>query len=294
MPPVSTEITRLTGAGTSYPYVAVPCMVQNAELQRWISRLRQQCSAKAKRWNSVLHTQHLARYFLALRFIAAATVMLASEDFAARKNLLVMQPYLRYYALLSMLRAYEATIPSVDWPSNIPPRRGHEGYINVAVAELRTLQPALADRVARIANQSRMYRNMLSYAFPLSGVKIAGQLLLPTGAELADTCITLAELAQVNSECMSSAMEKFSVGPFSPDEETIRRCYSYDSLYGTVFDENDWYRALKIEHLQWLPNLYFLQSEGWVDDLIEAWAPSEEAADQFDLSSEITMLFPFH
>ena len=287
------DIAALTGAGTSYPYSEVH-RLPAADVRRWIDRIRRLSANRAKQWNSVIHSQYLARYYIALRFIVAATVMLASEEYATARNLRIVQPYLRYYALLTMLRAFECTVPSIEWQDNEIPKRDHTGYINIAVNELASINPEIAGTVAKIVWSSKQYRNMLSYAFPLSGLRIASELNLPTHHQIIKICVLLAELAEINSECMYTACRKFTVGPFAVDEHTIRQCYEYHATRGVVFDDDDWYRAPKMEAIQFLPPLYFIPSDGWIDDVLAAWdADDDNDENVFSLGSSLYMLFPF-
>src|ERR1700735_1098007 len=103
MPKSNVEISRYSGADYEYAYSQVNRLDEGIiaqycrSLQIRLSNIPLS-SERSETW--------IVRAYVAVKYLLAASLMLASAEFAAKRNLKIVQPYLLYYAIFNTSHAF--------------------------------------------------------------------------------------------------------------------------------------------------------------------------------------------
>jgi hypothetical protein len=103
---------RYTGAEYEYDYRHIREMNEEST--------RQYCSSLLQRFalqRNVPHAaeQWIARTYIAVKYLLAASLMLSFAEYALTRNLRIVEPYLLYFALFNSSRALMLMIPEQAW-----------------------------------------------------------------------------------------------------------------------------------------------------------------------------------
>lgn len=243
------------------------------------SRLLGRYAKATKSWTAEKNSEWLCRLYMSAKLIMSATLHINSESYAEARNLRVVSPYLRYYSVLSLLRAVCYTLPENDWKNGDLIRMPHESAIRGAVQNLRAFNPSVAEEAEKIIRRLKAERELISYRAPTIGDD-----QITEKNSLLWICTLLAEVAQFNSELLDRSVEKHA----NPD--TFKLLPRYATTLATVEidghafnDREDAYRLGYLARKFPRPtNLQHLMTEGHVEDFFGAWCAEEQANGSFD------------
>lgn len=137
----------------------------------------------------------------------------------------------------------------------------------------------------------KAYREMISYRAPSSG---AGLVSEATDIDVTTACQLLAEVAQLMSELMESAVFKRAANGFSFLPAVIDQMCRTE-IDGIEFcDREDSYRVDYLRR-RWPrpPNIMHIISEGHVEDFFGAWAVDEVKEGDFNPDENWRIIFDF-
>lgn len=213
------------------------------------------------------------------KLVMAATLHLNSLSFAKDRNLRVVAPYLRYYAVLSLLRAVCYTLPEHDWADGKLIQISHSAAIDGAVENLRRFNKDIAETIKNDIRELKAERELISYRAPSSGDDQVAE-----KNRIFALCTLLAEVAQFNSELLEVSLSK-NADPqafvlFSKDAEKIAGIEIDGHYFG---DREDAYRLGYLARKHPYPaNVQHLMTDGHVEDFFGAWHAGEDGEEFFD------------
>jgi hypothetical protein len=279
------QIRALTGSQTHYNYSAL-CNCADDAVSRYLAGSRQQFGNKAGAWDKTTNSEWLARLYLSLKLMLSSQLLVSSLKYSENQNLQLVCPYLSYYTLLNCCRALLFTLPSVQWRDGMLRESTHSKIINETVNDLRRLSGDESARIHDLLNTGKSVRELFSYHFPATGIKVAKSRLQFEDVHQAATF--LCDLAQANSECLASALAKRGVSQYGVDLSTLREICQFEAP-SIVVDQDDWYRTNYLARNAPVPiPLNLMATDGLIEDFFGAWTPNdgEEPTDeQFDPDS---------
>jgi hypothetical protein len=280
---------------TGFEYYYIYDHIEEAELKRYCERLSTSCSVLTKTWSTELNSVWLARHYLAIKMLLSSSVMFTSLEYATEKNLRIVEPYLLYYALLNCCRALTFTLPEQEWKNGGLLNMTHQKIINVAVDAIRKLSRPEGDKAASMLEKAKVYRELFSYKFPANGLRSVSKSGSKEVQDAIELCSVIGEIAQLNSECMHSSLEKLVHEEVSVDMEILKKCFLYETNEGVIHDSEDWYRTDYFKRHKLTPwNLQWTAREGLVEDFFGAWCSEEENEDSYDPDTNWRIIFPFN
>lgn len=277
------EIRRYTGAKYEYSYRHI------AEMNEEATRLY--CASLLQRYalerNKPLATeQWIARTYISVKYLLAASLMLSSAEYASARNLQIVEPYLLYYALFSCSRALVLTIPEQLWSEGaILHDLTHLKALNVVADTLRYVSREAAERYRDLCQRALATRELFSYKFPASGLTGQMTAIAPHIADVTDMCEFIAEAAQMNSECLQTSFRNLPEVGLPNDSPALRTFFEYEhkSLDILISDDEDYYRLWQFARHSNKPlSLHITARPGLVEDFFGAWTPKVKGVDQYD------------
>jgi hypothetical protein len=238
-------------------------------------------------WNKDRNSEWICRIYLSARMVLAASLHLTANQYAAKNNLGVVNPYLAYYAILSLMRAIVFTLPEQEWNDGKLIRLSHPKILNLATDHIAKFDQEKADSTRQTVLNLRAARELISYWHPSSGDQ---NVEAPDELEIS---ILLSEVAQFNSEILESSILKqadsSSFEFLEPYIEKLSRIRLHGSLF---FDREDAYRLgyLKRKHPA-PPNMLHIMTQGHVEDFFGAWATEVEDTGGFDPDENWRIIF---
>jgi hypothetical protein len=299
MPRQRVEVSRYTGADYEYDYLQINRLDEQV-IEKYCNSLRQRLrtvprtTQEAEIW--------VARTYIAVKYLLSASLMLSSEEFAAERNLRIVEPYLLYYALFNASRAFLLMLPEQAWKDGrILEDVTHQKAQNVVADQLRYLSPEMAQKFLEINRRAMATREMLSYRFPALGLKGHLAKVAPDDGDVLDVCQFLADAAQLHSECIQVAFSTMPRCALSNTSETLKRFFEYEHKFieKPFHDSDDWYRLWQFTRHSDRPlSLHLTGRPGLVEDFFGAWTPDENKQsnhEQYDPdNTEMRMIFDFN
>lgn len=251
-------------------------------------RLLQRYAKQTKVWTLELNSEWLCRTYFAAKLVMSATVHLNALEYAEDKNLRVVVPYLRYYSLLSTLRAVHLLLPETPWNGGGVISVSHTVVIREVLQFVATLDIGVATSMQTQIRTLKAARELVSYRAPSSGDES-----IAADASLIDTCTLLCELAQYSSELLQASVEKNADPSTFGLKSEFAQSLAFVELEGEMFaDREDAWRLAKLAHSKSHPySIWLMMSEGHVDDFFGAWVPLEEAEGLFDPDRDHQVIF---
>lgn len=226
-----------------YSYRELFEICDEVKLKAVANQVLQQYSKLTRNWSSNANSEWSCRTYLATKMILNATVLINSLEFAKEKGMRIANPYLEYYAVLSLLRCVVYTLPDQSWADGKLMSISHTKAINLTFDWLAKFDGALAEKLKKTTLQLKAQREVISYKAPASGDSILGNQY-----DLEYLLIVLAEVAQFNSELLEWSITKNAKeSTFVVHSATIEQIYSFKLEGYSFHDKEDSYRLSYIQ-----------------------------------------------
>jgi plasmid maintenance system killer protein len=290
------DVSQLTGMQSGFNYTILPTEIDHAILTRYCNDTRMRYASLTKNWSNELNTQWHLRMYLSVKYLLAATVMAASAEYTDEQKVLVAVPYLNYYAILNCCRAFLYTVPDLIWKGQSTIEATHNSILNSTSNNMRRLIPDFPNSYTKRLRMAQAQREIFSYRFPASGPAFFENWSPVTVQEAIHMCSLLAEVAQLNSECLSSSLNKNAPGPYLiVGGEGFELCSMYEGSDFDDVDYDDAYRSTKYaKHGSKPLCLYWTATEGLVEDFFGSWCAEENAPEYaFNIDQHWRIIFPF-
>jgi len=271
-----------------YDFREVDTVFTEASCAKVAARLLERYSKLTKTWSTELNSEWTCRLFMAAKLVMSSTLHVNAAYFAEDKNLRVVVPYLRYYSVLSLLRAVCYTLPEHEWRDGQLIQISHAAAIDGALEHLRRFDKTVADSAKTEIRELKAERELISYRAPSSGDDRISE-----KNRYLSLCMLLAEVAQFNSELFESSMLKHA----NPAHFCLLSAYAEKvasfEIDGHYFGDNeDAYRLGYLARKQPHPvNIRHLMKEGHVDDFFGAWVAKEESDEVFNPDDMHSIIF---
>lgn len=239
------------------------------------------------RWNKERNSEWICRIYLSAKMILAASLQLAANRYAATNNLRCVNPYLSYYAILSLMRAIVFTLPEQDWDDGKLIKLSHSKILNLATDHIAQFDQEKAESIRQTVLNLRVARELISYWHPSSGDRNL------QGQDDLKISIVLSEVAQFNSEILeSSILKRAERGSFEFLDSYIYSL-SLVRLHGNAFfDQEDAYRLNYLKRKYPAPpNILHIMTEGHVEDFFGAWISKKEDSSGFNPDEDWRIIF---
>lgn len=279
----SWTVSKYSGADYEYDYRQISDSSEES-VRLYCNSLLQRFGAERNRPEAA--EQWIARTYLSVKYLLSATLMLSAADYALSRNLRIVEPYLLYYALFSSSRALVLMIPEQPWNDGaILDQITHTKAQNVVADRLRYLSPNLAQQYKELSQRALASREMFSYKFPGSGLTGQMAAVIPQIADVIEACEIVAEVAQINSECLQTSFKSLPETKLPNDSKALRTFFEYEhkSLDILISDDEDYYRLWQFARHSSRPmSLHLTARPGLVEDFFGAWSAETSSVDQFD------------
>lgn len=265
---------KLAGRNWYYDFREIDATFSEASCTKVADSLLERYSKLTKAWSPELNSEWICRLFMAAKLIMSSTLHVNAMYFAEDRNLRVVVPYLRYYSVLSLLRAVCYTLPEHEWKDGRLITILHSKAIDGALEHLRRFDKAVADSTEAEIRELKAERELISYRAPSSGDdQVSGK------NQLLSLCTLLAEVAQFNSELFEFSLLKHADrANFRLLSEYAKRIASIEIDGHHFSDREDAYRLDFLARKQPYPvNLQSFMREGLVDDFFGAWVADRGA-----------------
>lgn len=252
------------------------------------NRLLERYSQLTKTWTREQNSEWTCRLFMSAKLVMAATLHLNSLSFAEERNLRVVAPYLRYYSVLSLLRAVCYTLPEHEWKDGNLIRITHAAAIDGAVQHLRKFDQTVSEAVQTEIRELKAERELISYRAPSTGDDQVAE-----RNRLLALCTLLAEVAQFNSELLEASLIRHA------DPKSFEILSEYAEIIASVEidghyfgDREDAYRLGYLARKHPHPaNIQHLMTEGHVEDFFGAWHAGEDGEELFNPDESWGLIF---
>ncbi|GAB6610339.1 MULTISPECIES: hypothetical protein [Bacillus] len=287
------RISDITNLESGVEYEEINCFSVE-KLKKYAERQKKFAAKYTKSWSKEYKTEWILRNYLSTKMILSSTLLLNSLEFAAERNLRIVEPYLLYYSVLNTSRALLFADPSIEWRDGKLIRLTHHRIIAQTYESLRAISSEEADKVKFILEEAKGLRELFSYRFPARGIsEVTNQSTNIEYAEVIKVCRLLTEVAQFNSEIFQVSREKNITEMIEIVTSDLNDGYVYKGYMKSehkeeadcVFDQEDYYRLGYFIRKKLDPvNIYWIAREGLVEDFFGAWSLDEEdrAEDYFD------------
>ena len=224
-------------------------------------------------WDDDINSEWIIRNYLAIKMIMSASLMLNSLEYSKIRNLQIVEPYLEYYSLLTISRGLLFTTPEVAWNSGQIMKMTHSHIINSTYNAIVAINNELSKKYIHYIKTLQNSRELFSYKFPANGIKNNIEIKNNRFEELVKMCTIIAEISQLQSVqlefCLGKILERKI---FQVNHDILKNGYQYAGRKNIFIDSEDWYRIDYFVRKQPYPiNLYFMLSEGMVEDFFGAW-----------------------
>lgn len=277
------EICKYTGADYEYDYQQLGELKEDI-IAKYCSSLRQRFTAQREAPEAA--EQWIARTYISVKYLLAASLMLSSTEFASARNLRIVEPYLLYYALFNSSRALFLMIPEQVWNAGgILDDPTHLKVQNVVYDYMRYLSTEVADQYKDISGRALATRETFSYKFPAQGLHGAFASIVPALDDVTRLCQFAAEMAELHSECLQTSFRNLPDVELPNASQALRRFLEYEhrSLDQSVIDYDDWYRLWQFARHSNKPlSLHLTARPGLVEDFFGAWIPNEDTGEKID------------
>jgi hypothetical protein len=282
-----TDTIRFADRNWYYDFEQLPKDFGEAKCAERAGKLSKQYAELLRGWDDQANSEWVCRHYLAGKMILAATIQLTSRSYAQSRNLRVVDYYLAYYALLSLMRAVIFTLPNVDWDGGRIVTLSHRKLANLCVDAVSRFDSDRATRLQELIDETRASRELVSYWHPSSGdagAKVTNSVI--------ETCRLLAELAQFHSEILESSCHKRKIFGFKFLDEYILELSRIELHNHVFFDHEDAYRLDYMARKYPIPgNIKHILTEGHVDSFLSSWQSDDDEGDVYDPDENPWIIF---
>ena len=274
-----------------FEYSNIDLKFTDKEISRNVASLQKEFAKLTKNWTEELNSQWVARDYIAVKMILSSSILLSSVEFANRKNLKIVEPYLIYYSLLNCSRAIILTSPYNEWSNGEIFTMTHQKTINVAGDIISKYNKEIGKTTKEFIDWAREYREIFSYKFPANGLTEHHLQL----EETIDVCKFLCEIAQLQSKVLENSINKNVKTEFNLDWNILSIGYSYGEKNFKFIDREDGYRLDYISTKQKRPySLHLTMTEGMIEDFFGAWYPDDDTNldEVFNPDTNWQIIFP--
>ena len=261
-----------------YYFRELPGLCADKVIQKNVQSVKRQYSTITKSWGENKNSEWICRIYLAAKMILNSTLQLMSLKHAEQQNLRSVNPYLRYYSVLSALRSLVFTLPTISWDNGKISEHTHTKTINIAFDYFAKFDKEAANEFKNEVLLLKAQRELIAYRAPSSGDYGINENL-----DISTLCTILVELAQFNSEILEQSIHKHAPSEAFVFNKKYIQQLSTISINGMVFHDNeDWYR-LDYLRRKWPtpPNILHIMTEGHTEDFFGAWEPEKENDEVF-------------
>lgn len=260
--------------GDYFEYYNIDIEFSDKEISKNVQSLQNKFAELTKNWTDELNSQWIVRDYIAIKMILSSSILLSSIEFANKKNLRIVEPYLIYYSLLNCSRAVVLTSPFVEWNNSEILRMTHSKTINTIGDIISKFNKEKGRVVKKYIDWAREYREIFSYKFPASGLTEHHLALEDT----IDLCKLLCEIAQLQSKILEKSIDRNIKEEFSLDRNILSVGYLYGDTNFKFIDQEDGYRLSYIIRKQKRPySLHLTMTEGMVEDFFGSWYPEDDS-----------------
>lgn len=277
---------RKSFAGRSwyYDFREVPRVFGESACVKVTSKLLQSYSKITKVWDVEKNTEWIDRLFVSAKLIMMATLHVNSLSYAGERNLRVVMPYLRYYAVLSLVRAICYSLPYVDWKEGEAISVSHKPAIDTALTHIDRFDRDVAKNVKKQIARLKAERELISYRAPTMGYRH-----ISARGDFLSLCTLLAEIAQFNSELLEASLLKHgNVESYVYLPGRLTSVFKAEIGDENFLDREDKYRQRRYNRPH---NIMVMMSEGHVEDFFGAWHSDEDGKDMFDPDDDWNIIF---
>ena len=146
---------------------------------------------------------------------------------------------------------------------------GHSRIINSTVSAIGALSGTLKSDLQGLLERSQSLRELFSYRFPATGLAITKE--KPSSEETFLSAHRLAELAELNSECLASALAKHCTGEFKVDWHQLADLCGYETPKHEL-DRDDYHRLGYLSRTKLPSELMYIARPGLIEDFFLAWS----------------------
>ena len=281
---MSNELSEFTTLETGFEYLIIPDAFTKAEIKKYCENIRFKFNSVTKDWSSELNHEWVLRSYISVKLMLSSTLMINSLDYSISKNIRIVEPYLTYYCLHNCSRAFLLTLPTELWKEGRLIRSPHSRVIKVLADAVKHFSEPMGNSVESLLYKAKDYRELFSYRFPASGIDGIPTDERVTIQECEYYSRLICEIAQMHSEILQVSLESnVKDNQYKLDISFFRNFIRQEYL-NKVFDSDDNYRLGYICRKVGQPyNLYWLVTEGLVEDFFGAWYPNdEEKSDSID------------
>lgn len=272
---------RHTGSRYAYDYVQLPREAPEKQVAVYCADARQRFAAAAKSFNDTENSHWMLRHYLALKYVINASVMIGASIYSAEKNVGMSVPYLNYYSLLNVCRAFLWTAAD-GLPTGAENQTlSHDRILNTTANLMRRLDTKAEARWGNQLRRAHHHRNLFSYRFPSSGLGFLGA-AAQTPQEIGNLARLIAELAMLNTECLDSALERHSKAEFIPvnlPAQDWASIYDLDDKNTKDHLDREW---LNKTFSRRVSTLSAIAADGLIEDLYGAWAPEDDTRGDYN------------
>jgi len=295
MPQAKWQLSKHTGALYEYCYRHITALDEDS-ISQYCASLRHRFRALKPQPEAA--EQWIARTYISLKYVLAASVMLSSAEFASARNLRIVEPYLLYYSIFNASRALCLLIPELQWnDGSLLDALTHTKVQNVVHDCLRYFSQSTAGEYKVLSSRALAAREMLSYKFPALGLSGRLGTIMPRLEDVVGICEFVADAAQLHSECVEAEFRDLPDVEFPDDSKPLEKLFIYQhkSLDARLIDSEDAYRMWQFVRHSTKPwSLHQTAREGLVEDFFGAWASEEGKQGQYDADkTDWSIIFDF-
>lgn len=289
------DITRKLTEISGFEYIYIKESFKASEIEGSYQRLMQSYDLQTKAWSDQLNSEWTTRLYLAVKMILSSSVLLSSLEYAIKKNLRIVEPYLIYYSLLNVCRALIFTLPYKGWDNGKMIRLKHSEIIKIVSDAVSKTNKEVGDYIEKLLTRSKHYRELFSYKFPANGIIGLDKNIVVDIEKAIQFCSLLSEIAQFNSEILQQSFDKNVKKEYEFVDDILSKGFEHDLEEGySIIDDEDYHRIGYILRKVKRPyNIQWMMTEGMVEDFFGAWCSEEDGKDEvFDPDKNWRIIFP--
>ena len=173
----------------------------------------------------------------------------------------------------------------------------HTKILELAAQAIKLLSTEKSKVLAVRLVEAKEIREIFSYRFPIGGLNSVDMRYYKKFEDLIHDCTFIAELAQLNSECLCACFEKHVNKPIPVIDNELEILMSHSDHLG-LFDTNDayWVARLTRGGSAFISHIAGSMREGLIDDFFEVWVDDDDergSDDCYNPDEDCRIIFDF-